>query len=270
MALKNLVVVESPAKARTLEKYLGSNFRVKASLGHVRDLPKSSLGVDPDNDFEPKYLVPLDKRKLIKDLKDSAKSAGQVYLATDPDREGEAIAWHLVNAMDLDEKKVRRVAFHEITESAVKAAIAQPRQIDMDLVNAQQARRVLDRLVGYKLSPLLWRKVRGGLSAGRVQSVAVRLVVDREHEIEAFVPQEYWSIHAQLRKGEQGFTARLVGKDGVRYGAPTDDGASVIRTRTDAEALVADMRGATFTVADVRRKDQFRHPSPPFTTSTMQ
>src|SRR5579884_2029797 len=184
MKLKHLVVVESPAKARTLEKYLGRDFQVKASLGHVRDLPKSSLGVDTDNDYEPKYLVPTDKRRLVKDLKTSAKSAGDVYLATDPDREGEAIAWHLMNAMELDASKVRRVAFHEITEGAVKDAIAHPRQLDMDLVNAQQARRVLDRLVGYKLSPLLWRKVRRGLSAGRVQSVAVRLVVDREREIE--------------------------------------------------------------------------------------
>src|SRR5690242_4267079 len=204
MKLKNLVVVESPAKARTLEKYLGSNFRVKASLGHVRDLPKSSLGVDPEHGFEPKYLVPLDKRKLVKDLKDSAKISGEVYLATDPDREGEAIAWHLMNAMDLDENKVRRVAFHEITERAVKDAIAHPRQIDLDLVNAQQARRVLDRLVGYKLSPLLWRKVRRGLSAGRVQSVAVRLVVEREREIEAFVPVEYWTIEADFCKEDGG------------------------------------------------------------------
>jgi len=266
MALKNLVVVESPAKARTLEKYLGSNFRVKASLGHVRDLPKSSLGVDPDNDFEPKYLVPLDKRKLIKDLKDSAKSAGQVYLATDPDREGEAIAWHLVNAMDLDEKKVRRVAFHEITESAVKAAIAQPRQIDMDLVNAQQARRVLDRLVGYKLSPLLWRKVRRGLSAGRVQSVTVRLVCDREAQVEAFKPEEYWTIEADLAKAgrhtkKDQFRAALLQRAGKKIG---------LKNQADATGIVDALKGATYAVSDVRVKRTSRAPAPPFTTSTLQ
>ncbi|HLQ34255.1 MAG TPA: type I DNA topoisomerase [Chloroflexota bacterium] len=266
MALKNLVVVESPAKARTLEKYLGSNFRVKASLGHVRDLPKSSLGVDPDNDFEPKYLVPLDKRKLIKDLKDSAKSAGQVYLATDPDREGEAIAWHLVNAMDLDEKKVRRVAFHEITESAVKAAIAQPRQIDMDLVNAQQARRVLDRLVGYKLSPLLWRKVRRGLSAGRVQSVTVRLVCDREAQVEAFKPEEYWTIDADLAKAgrhtkKDQFRAALLQRAGKKIG---------LKNQADATGIVDALKGATYAVSDVRVKRTSRAPAPPFTTSTLQ
>src|SRR5579884_216191 len=265
MPAKNLVVVESPAKARTLEKYLGSNFHVRASLGHVRDLPKSSLGVDPEHDFEPKYLVPLDKRKIIKELKDSAKSAGQIYLATDPDREGEAIAWHLVNAMDLDEKKVRRVAFHEITENAVKQAIAQPREIDMDLVNAQQARRVLDRLVGYKLSPLLWRKVRRGLSAGRVQSVAVRLVVDREAQIDAFKPEEYWTIEADLSKAggrkQDQFRALLAQRAGKKIS---------LKNEAEARSIVEALEGARYEVSDVRTKRTSRAPAPPFTTSTLQ
>src|SRR5579884_3315517 len=265
MPAKNLVVVESPAKARTLEKYLGSNFHVRASLGHVRDLPKSSLGVDPEHDFEPKYLVPLDKRKIIKELKDSAKSAGQIYLATDPDREGEAIAWHLVNAMDLDEKKVRRVAFHEITENAVKQAIAQPREIDMDLVNAQQARRVLDRLVGYKLSPLLWRKVRRGLSAGRVQSVAVRLVVDREAQIDAFKPEEYWTIEADLSKAggrkQDQFRALLAQRAGKKIS---------LKNEAEARSIVEALEGARYEVSDVRTKRASRAPAPPFTTSTLQ
>ena len=265
MALKNLVVVESPAKARTLEKYLGSNFRVKASLGHVRDLPKSSLGVDPEHDFEPKYLVPLDKRKIIKDLRDTAKSSGQVYLATDPDREGEAIAWHLVNAMELDEKSVLRVAFHEITENAVKEAIAQPREIDMDLVNAQQARRVLDRLVGYKLSPLLWRKVRRGLSAGRVQSVAVRLVCDREAQVDAFKPEEYWTIEADLTKAghqkKDQFRASLAQRAGKKIS---------LKNETEATGIVSALKGAGYAVSDVRVKRASRNPAPPFTTSTLQ
>jgi DNA topoisomerase-1 len=265
MPAKNLVVVESPAKARTLEKYLGSNFRVRASLGHVRDLPKSSLGVDPERDFEPKYLVPLDKRKIIKELKESAKSAGQIYLATDPDREGEAIAWHLVNAMDLDERKVRRVAFHEITENAVKQAIAQPREIDMDLVNAQQARRVLDRLVGYKLSPLLWRKVRRGLSAGRVQSVAVRLVVDREAQIDVFKPEEYWTIEADLSKAggrkQDQFRALLAQRAGKKVS---------LKNEAEATSIVKALEGARYEVSDVRTRRASRAPAPPFTTSTLQ
>jgi DNA topoisomerase I len=267
MKLKNLVVVESPAKARTLEKYLGANYRVKASLGHVRDLPKSSLGVDPENDFEPKYLVPLDKRKLVKDLKDTAKTSADVYLATDPDREGEAIAWHLMNAMDLDENKVRRVAFHEITENAVKEAIAHPRRIDIDLVNAQQARRVLDRLVGYKLSPLLWRKVRRGLSAGRVQSVAVRLVCDREAQVEAFKPEEYWTIEADLAKAgvkrakKDEFRASLLQRAGKKIG---------LKDESDAMGIVDALKGASYAVSDVRTKRTSRQPAAPFTTSTLQ
>jgi DNA topoisomerase I len=267
MKLKNLVVVESPAKARTLEKYLGANYRVKASLGHVRDLPKSSLGVDPEHGFEPKYLVPLDKRKLVKDLKDSAKISGEVYLATDPDREGEAIAWHLMNAMDLDENKVRRVAFHEITERAVKDAIAHPRQIDLDLVNAQQARRVLDRLVGYKLSPLLWRKVRRGLSAGRVQSVAVRLVCDREAQVEAFKPEEYWTIEADLAKAG----VKQAKKDQFRASLLQQAGKKISpKNEAQAKGIVDALKGASWVVADVRTKRTQRQPAPPFTTSTLQ
>ncbi len=265
-----LVVVESPTKARTLKKFLDRRYDVVASMGHVKDLPRSRLGVDVANGFAPRYIVIKGKAPILKELKEAAKQASSVYMATDPDREGEAISWHLSDALRAVNPAIKRIEFHEITKEAVLHALARPREIDLNLVNAQQARRVLDRLVGYKLSPLLWRKVRGGLSAGRVQSVAVRLVVDREKEIEAFVPQEYWSILAQLQKARQPFTARLVGRDGTRYGAPTDEGATVIRTRDEAEAIVASLRGVPFTVGEVRRKDQFRHPSPPFTTSTLQ
>jgi DNA topoisomerase-1 len=186
----NLVIVESPAKAKTLSKILGRGYTIKASLGHVRDLPKSRMGIDIDNNFEPKYVVSRDKNKIVKELKDAAKTASTVYLATDPDREGEAIAWHLVEAIKANDIKYRRVTFHEITQEAIEHAFKSPREIDMQLVNAQQTRRILDRLVGYKLSPLLWRKVRKGLSAGRVQSVAVKIIVDREREIEKFVADE--------------------------------------------------------------------------------
>jgi len=265
-----LVVVESPTKARTLKKFLDRRYDVVASMGHVKDLPRSRLGVDVANGFAPRYIVIKGKAPILKELKEAAKQASFVYMATDPDREGEAISWHLSDALRAVNPAIKRIEFHEITKEAVQHALARPREIDLNLVNAQQARRILDRLVGYKLSPLLWRKVRGGLSAGRVQSVAVRLVVDREKEIEAFVPQEYWSIPAQLQKARQPFIARLVGRDGVRYGAPTDEGATVIRTRDQADAIVASLRGVPFTVGEVRRKDQFRHPSPPFTTSTLQ
>ena len=265
-----LVVVESPTKARTLKKFLDRRYDVVASMGHVKDLPRSRLGVDVANGFAPRYIVIKGKAPILKELKEAAKQASSVYMATDPDREGEAISWHLSDALRAVNPAIKRIEFHEITKEAVLHALARPREIDLNLVNAQQARRILDRLVGYKLSPLLWRKVRGGLSAGRVQSVAVRLAVDREKEIEAFVPQEYWSIPAQLQKARQPFIARLVGRDGVRYGAPTDEGATVIRTRDQADAIVASLRGVPFTVGEVRRKDQFRHPSPPFTTSTLQ
>ncbi|MBM4448724.1 MAG: DNA topoisomerase I, partial [Chloroflexi bacterium] len=210
---KSLVIVESPAKARTLLKILGSKYNLKASLGHVRDLPKSELGVDIENGFAPRYVVPKAKNKIVNELKRAVQSASSVYLATDPDREGEAIAWHLVEVTGADRKPYHRVVFHEITSPAVKQAFEHPRTIDMQLVNAQQARRVLDRLVGYKLSPLLWKKVRRGLSAGRVQSAAVKIVVDREREIQNFVAVEYWTIEAELTKQEDKvpFRATLIG-----------------------------------------------------------
>ena len=189
-----LVIVESPAKAKTIKKYLGKNYTVEASMGHVRDLPKSTLGIDTEHNFEPRYITIRGKGDLMAKLKKEAKSAKRVYLATDPDREGEAISWHLAAALGIDEKNTYRIAFNEITKSAVQSAVKNPRAIDINLVDAQQARRVLDRIVGYKISPLLWKKVKKGLSAGRVQSVATKLIVDREHEIEAFVPKEYWNI----------------------------------------------------------------------------
>ena len=195
---KNLVIVESPAKTKTLSRILGSDYSLKASLGHVRDLPKSQLGVDVENGFTPKYVVPRVKSKVVRELKEAAKTASTIYLATDPDREGEAISWHLLSVMKADQIPYHRVVFHELTEEAIKDAFKHPRSIDMPLVNAQQARRILDRLVGYKISPLLWRKVRRGLSAGRVQSVTLKIIVDREREIEKFIAVEYWTIEAEL------------------------------------------------------------------------
>lgn len=263
---KSLVIVESPAKARTLANILGKDYDVKASVGHVRDLPKSQLGVDVEHDFAPRYIIPKDKKDVVKGLKEAAKKAGTVYLATDPDREGEAISWHLLEAMSLDGKPYHRVEFHEITSDAVKAAFEHPREIDMKLVDAQQGRRVLDRLVGYKVSRVLWNKIRWGLSAGRVQSVALRMVVDREREIEAFTPQEYWTIDTRVaRQGdadEAGFIARLAGLPGTRK--------AEIGNTEQANAIAADLRVAAYTVRDVKRKQQLRRPSPPFTTSTLQ
>ena len=263
---KSLVIVESPAKARTLSGILGKDYDVKASVGHVRDLPKSQLGVDVEHDFAPRYIVPRDKKDVVKGLKEAAKKAGTVYLATDPDREGEAISWHLLEAMALDGKPYRRVEFHEITSEAVKAAFEHPREIDMKLVDAQQGRRVLDRLVGYKVSRVLWNKIRWGLSAGRVQSVALRIVVDREREIDAFVPQEYWTIDTTLARqadaDDAAFSARLAGLPGTRK--------AEINAADAADAVAADLRQAAYVVRDVKRKQQLRRPSPPFTTSTLQ
>jgi DNA topoisomerase-1 len=265
------VVVESPTKARTLSKLLSRPYEVKASMGHVKDLPKSRLGVDVEADFAPKYIVIKGKGPVIKELKDAAKKASTVYMATDPDREGEAISWHLSEVLRPVNPAIRRIEFHEVTKEAVQRALKHPREIDQNLVNAQQARRILDRLVGYKLSPLLWRKIRGGLSAGRVQSVAVRLIVDREREIEAFVPREYWSIDGTFRTAAgETFTARLISRNGQKFGAPADEGAVVIAGEIDARALVEELLKPGYTIGDVRRKDQFRHPSPPFTTSTLQ
>jgi len=263
-----LLIVESPAKAKTIQKYLGPGFRVAASMGHVRDLPKSKLGVDVERNFEPDYEVSGDKSKVVSELRSAVRKADAIYLATDPDREGEAIAWHVLEAVNPKKNQpVYRVTFQEITRNAVQQAVAHPRQIDMRLVDAQQARRVLDRLVGYRLSPLLWDKVKRGLSAGRVQSVAVRLVVEREREIEGFKPQEYWTIEADLQKqaGDQRvFRAVLVERAGKKLGKFD------IADQQAAEAIKADLDGAGWQVAKITRKDKRRTPAPPFTTSTLQ
>jgi DNA topoisomerase I len=259
---KPLIIVESPTKARTIKKFLPGRYAVKASVGHVRDLPKSTLGVDVAHDFAPKYLTIKGKGEVIKELRSAVKSATDVYLATDPDREGEAIAWHLAELLKLDDPK--RIELHEITKSAALAALKHPHHIDMDRVNAQQARRILDRLVGYKISPLLWAKVRGGLSAGRVQSVAVKLIVDREREIEAFIPKEYWSITALLaneREAEKTFSAELVAHRGEKL---------EILTQAAADAALAALDGAKYRVASVKKREVRRNAPAPFTTSTMQ
>src|SRR5258706_2349673 len=263
-----LVIVESPAKARTIEHYLGKDFKVKASIGHVRDLLKSTLSVEVNNDFTATYSGPRDKKDIVKELKAAVAQAEEVYLATDPDREGEAIAWHLMKAADIPEDRAKRVEFYEITQDAVRAAFQNPRAIDQPRVDAQQARRVLDRLVGYELSPLLWQKVRPRLSAGRVQSVAVRLVVDREREIDNFVPQEYWTIDAELARAvdrdlddKQIFTARLIKIDGKDIELPT---ISVV------EPVLAELEQSEYTVDAVKRGQRRRKPYGPFTTSTLQ
>ena len=256
-----LLIVESPAKAKTITKYLGGDYEVKASMGHLRDLPKKTLGVDVDHDFTPDYQPIEGKDKVIKELKTAAKKADCVYLATDPDREGEAISWHLRELLDLPEEKTRRVTFNEITKRAVTEAVQQPRDIDMDLVDAQQARRILDRIVGYKLSPFLWRKVRSGLSAGRVQSVVTRMVVDREREIEAFVPQEYWTIDVKLNQAGRDFDAHFYGDS---------QGKKELNDQAAADAVLAAVKGQTYTVSDVKKAQKKRQPAPPFTTSTLQ
>ena len=259
---KNLVIVESPAKAKTIGKYLGPDYQVKASMGHLRDLPKSTLGVDVDGDFTPNYKPIKGKEDIIKDLKTAAKGSQTVYLATDPDREGEAISWHLKHLLELPDEKARRVTFNEITKKVVTDSIQHPRDIDQDLVDAQQARRVLDRIVGYQLSPLLWKKIRRGLSAGRVQSVAMRLVAEREKEIADFVPQEYWTLDASLKNHAGAlFTAHYYGKGGKKY-EPSSEG--------DTRAIMDELRELPFTVSSVKRADKQRSPAPPFTTSTLQ
>ena len=259
---KNLVIVESPAKAKTIGKYLGPDYQVKASMGHLRDLPKSTLGVDVDGDFTPNYKPIKGKEDIIKDLKTAAKGSQTVYLATDPDREGEAISWHLKYLLELPDEKARRVTFNEITKKVVTDSIQHPRDIDQDLVDAQQARRVLDRIVGYQLSPLLWKKIRRGLSAGRVQSVAMRLVAEREKEITDFVPQEYWTLDASLKNHAGAlFTAHYYGKGGKKY-EPSSEG--------DTQAIMDELRELPFTVSSVKRADKQRSPAPPFTTSTLQ
>ena len=258
----NLVIVESPSKAKTIGKYLGSDYVVKASMGHLRDLPKSKMGVDLEQDFTPQYIPVRGKEALIKELKTAAAGATTVYLATDPDREGEAISWHLKELLQLPDEKARRVTFNEITQRVVRSSIENPRQIDYDLVDAQQARRILDRIVGYQLSPLLWKKVRRGLSAGRVQSVATRLVVDRENEIRAFVPREYWSLDVKLdRIGKPGsFTAHYWGEDKKRE----------LENEAETLEVVRDIEGKEFTVTNVKKAEKKRSAAPPFTTSTLQ
>lgn len=259
---KDLVIVESPAKAKTIEKYLGSGYKVTASMGHLRDLPKSKMGVDIENGFEPQYIPVRDKKELIAELKKEAKSARMVYLATDPDREGEAISWHLKELLGLPDDKARRVTFNEITKKVVTESIKHPRDIDQDLVDAQQARRILDRIVGYKLSPLLWKKVKSGLSAGRVQSVATRMVVDREDEIKAFQSQEYWLLDADLSREDGGsFTARFHGKGGKKL---------ELHSKAEVDGVISAVSSAPFTVKSVKRGEKQRTPAPPFITSTLQ
>ena len=258
-----LIIVESPAKANTIKKFLGGSTKVVASMGHIRDLPKSKLGVDIEHDFEPEYINIRGKGDLIKSLKKDAKQAKKVYLATDPDREGEAIAWHLATLLKDEADKITRVTFNEITKGAVQKAIKEPRNIDENLVDAQQARRVLDRIVGYKISPLLWKKVRRGLSAGRVQSVAVKLIVDREEEIEKFIPDEYWNIYAELEDKEtkKQFEAKFYGKDGKKQ---------EIHSEEEVNKVLKDIEKAKYIVDEVKRGEKKRTPAPPFTTSTMQ
>ncbi len=258
-----LVIVESPAKANTIKKFLGGKSKVVASMGHIRDLPKSKMGIDIEHDFEPQYINIRGKAPLINSLKKEAQNAKKVYLATDPDREGEAIAWHLAYLLGIDQDSICRVTFNEITKDAVKEAIQNPRKIDLNLTDAQQARRVLDRIVGYKISPVLWKKVKRGLSAGRVQSVAVRLIVEREEEIEKFIPEEYWNIYLQAsdKKTKTKFDCKFVGKNGKKQ---------ELHSKEEVDKILADLEGAKYKVADIKKGEKKRNPAPPFTTSTMQ
>ncbi|MCY8472838.1 type I DNA topoisomerase [Bacillus halotolerans] len=256
-----LVIVESPAKAKTIERYLGKKYKVKASMGHVRDLPKSQMGVDIEQNFEPKYITIRGKGPVLKELKTAAKKAKKVYLAADPDREGEAIAWHLAHSLDLDLHSDCRVVFNEITKDAIKESFKHPRMINMDLVDAQQARRILDRLVGYKISPILWKKVKKGLSAGRVQSVALRLIIDREKEINDFKPEEYWTIDGTFLKGQETFEAGFFGKNGKKL---------PLKSEADVKDILSQLKGNKYTVEKVTKKERKRNPALPFTTSTLQ
>ena len=258
-----LVIVESPAKANTIKKYLGTKYKVTASMGHVRDLPKSKMGVDIEHDFEPEYINVRGKGSLISSIKKDAKGSKKIYLATDPDREGEAIAWHLAYILGIDKNDVCRVTFNEITKTAVKNGISNPRKINLDLTDAQQARRVLDRIVGYKLSPILWKKVQRGLSAGRVQSVAVKLICDREEEIEKFVPEEYWNIHliASDKKTKTKFSAKFIGKDGKKI---------ELHTEAEVNEVLKNLEKAHYIVSEVKNGEKKKNPAPPFTTSTLQ
>ncbi|WP_125980804.1 type I DNA topoisomerase [Loigolactobacillus iwatensis] len=262
MAYKNLVIVESPSKAKTIEKYLGRNYKVVASLGHIRDLPKSKMGVDVENNYEPHYISIRGKGDTIKNLKKYAKKAERVYLASDPDREGEAIAWHVSHILGLDPKDKNRVTFNEITKDTVKNAFKEPRSIDMDLVDAQQARRIMDRLVGYSISPLLWKKVKKGLSAGRVQSIALKIIIDRENEIKAFKPEEYWTIDSQFKKGTHKFDASFYGLNGKKLALSDEDAAKDILQRIKPRA--------NFDITKVTKRERKRFPQAPFTTSSLQ
>ena len=257
---KNLVIVESPSKAKTIGKYLGSSYRVIASVGHVRDLPKSKLGINIENDFEPEYIAIRGNGDLIKELKKEAKAAGKIYLATDPDREGEAISWHLAYLLGIDASQPCRIVFNEITKDAIKNAVKNPRPIDLKLVDAQQARRVLDRLVGYQISPLLWRKIRRGLSAGRVQSAALKIICDRENLIRNFVPKEYWNINAVFEK-DKSFTAKLTEQNGKKL---------TVENGQQAADIVKELEAGKYIVSQIVRKERARKPFAPFTTSSLQ
>jgi DNA topoisomerase-1 len=260
---KNLVIMESPAKAKTVKKYLGSNYEVLASGGHVRDLPKSSLGVDVNADFDPHYITIRGKGDVLAALRREVKKADKIYLATDPDREGEAIAWHLLEVLKTEPKKTYRITFNEITKNAVKNSMKNAREIDMNLVDAQQARRILDRMVGYQISPLLWAKVKRGLSAGRVQSVALRMICDREEEINSFIPEEYWTLDAKLspENSRRTLTAHYYGKNGKK---------TPLNSAADVEAVLWDLEGAAFTVSEVKPAERTKKSPLPFTTSTLQ
>ena len=256
-----LVIVESPAKAKTIGKFLGRGYKVEASQGHVRDMPKSQLGVDIENGFEPKYITIRGRGEILNRIRKEARSASKIYLATDPDREGEAISWHLANVLGIDDKSPCRIEFHEVTSKAVKAAVKNPRAINMDLVNAQQARRVLDRLIGYKISPLLWRKIKKGLSAGRVQSVATKMICDREEEIEIFIPEEFWTVGTEFTIGKARVSARFTG-----FGAEKAE----LHSREEADAILQKCENASFSVAAIKKSERRKYPAAPFTTSNLQ
>lgn len=256
-----LVIVESPAKAKTIERYLGKKYKVKASMGHIRDLPKSQMGINVEEDFEPRYITIRGKGPVLKELKSAAKKVKKVYLAADPDREGEAIAWHLAHSLNIDETSDCRVVFNEITKDAIKESFKHPRSIDMDLVDAQQARRILDRLVGYNISPLLWKKVKKGLSAGRVQSVAVKMIMDRENEIKEFIPEEYWSIDAAFQSGKDNFEGAFYGVNGEKVGLASEE---------EVNEILGKLNGKDFQVDKVNKRERKRNPAAPFTTSSLQ
>ena len=259
---KKLVIVESPSKAKTIGKFLGRSYKVVASLGHVRDLPKSRMGVDIENDYQPDYISIRGKGDVIKELRKDAKNAKAVYLASDPDREGEAIAWHVSNILKLDDSEKNRVTFNEITKDAVKEAFNEPRTINMDLVDAQQARRVLDRLVGYSISPILWKKVKKGLSAGRVQSVALNLIIQRENEIRNFKPEEYWTIDAEFKHNREKFKATFFSENGKKVSLKNNNDVQQVLSKLD--------KNKDFAITKVTKRERKRQPQPPFTTSTMQ